>query len=155
MTCFPSAHIARESIQCVDHLIVPTLSRLRSRLTDDGRNIQTAQMIFYAIYSENPPLHRIEWMMPEAAYARNRRVLTPCMLPPRANQVCTQALVLATYVRAKQVPAWSLLLLLISKRMHSVYVLRLFNDCVAMLFAYASIYLFTNRCHLPTFPSAP
>ena len=75
--------------------------------------------------------------------------------PPANKKVCTQALVLAIYVRAKQVPAWSLLLLLISKRMHSVYVLRLFNDCVAMLFAYASIYLFTHRCHPSTFSSAP
>lgn len=78
-------------------------------------------------------------------HAQPRCILTLHCRSLSPQKVCTQALVLATYVRAKQVPAWSLLLLLISKRMHSVYVLRLFNDCVAMLFAYASVYIFTHR----------
>ena len=51
-----------------------------------------------------------------------------------AVYLLTQALVLGTYARAAPngMPPWALLLLCISKRMHSLYVLRLFNDCWAM-----------------------
>lgn len=61
--------------------------------------------------------------------------------------VFTQAVVFLIYARArpKAMPPVALALLCISKRMHSIYVLRLFNDCWAMLFLYLSLLLFT--CH--------
>lgn len=51
-----------------------------------------------------------------------------------AVYVLTQAIVIALYMRVapKNMPPWTLLLLCLSKRMHSLYVLRLFNDCWAM-----------------------
>lgn len=63
-----------------------------------------------------------------------------------AIYLLTLATVSAVYIRASVVPPWAFSLLILSKRVHSIYMLRLFNDCFAMLFSYASILAF-QRCH--------
>eukprot|EP00854_Cymbomonas_tetramitiformis_P007572 gene7572-9017_t len=55
------------------------------------------------------------------------------------------AVVFAIYVRSKAVPAWALVLLILSKRVHSIFVLRLFNDGVTMLLAHISILFFQSK----------
>jgi alpha-1,3-mannosyltransferase len=43
------------------------------------------------------------------------------------------------------IPLWTLGILMLSKRIHSIYILRMFNDCIAVLLGYAAIYCFTKQ----------
>jgi alpha-1,3-mannosyltransferase len=56
----------------------------------------------------------------------------------------TLAVVLACYRRVGA-PPWLLVPLVLSKRMHSIFLLRLFNDCWATLGLWAAIYLLQRR----------
>ncbi|KAH9891428.1 glycosyltransferase family 58 protein [Xylariomycetidae sp. FL2044] len=58
--------------------------------------------------------------------------------------MATLALVMACYWKAK-VPPYVFPLLVLSKRLHSIFVLRCFNDCFAVFFLWLTIYLFQNR----------
>lgn len=58
--------------------------------------------------------------------------------------LCTHALVLDLYRRSRACPPWALALLCLSLRVHSLYSLRLFNDCVAMLLMYAAVHAFVR-----------
>ncbi|KAI8089017.1 Lethal(2)neighbour of tid protein [Halteromyces radiatus] len=56
-----------------------------------------------------------------------------------AIYLVTQYIVFSIYAKSKKIPPYVILMLCISKRLHSIYVLRCFNDPVAMLFMYGSI----------------
>lgn len=58
--------------------------------------------------------------------------------------LATELVVMAIY-REARIPPALLPLLVISKRLHSIYVLRLFNDCWAMFFLYTSVILMCRR----------
>lgn len=62
-----------------------------------------------------------------------------------AVYLVTQAVILNIYGRARVGQPYYALLLVVSKRVHSLYVLRLFNDCVESLFAYACVLAATKH----------
>ena len=57
----------------------------------------------------------------------------------------TVFLVSQIYSKSKRVPLYIVGLFLLSKRVHSIFLLRLFNDPVAMMFMYASIYAILSK----------
>ncbi|KAJ7294982.1 hypothetical protein O6H91_Y220100 [Diphasiastrum complanatum] len=63
-----------------------------------------------------------------------------------ALYVLNLCIVLLIYMRTTVVPWWVLFLLSLSKRVHSIFVLRLFNDSVATTLVNASILLFQSQC---------
>jgi alpha-1,3-mannosyltransferase len=61
--------------------------------------------------------------------------------------VLTSAVVLSIYKKIGKgfLPVGVCILLCVSKRIHSLFMLRMFNDCVAMLFLYFSLMIFTMK----------
>lgn len=77
-------------------------------ITQKGRSIVTAQVIFAGIY------------------------------------LTTVAITMATYRRVKA-PSYAFPLLILSKRLHSIYLLRLFNDGISTLLSSASTYCYVRK----------
>ncbi len=75
---------------------------------------------------------------PASSWAQGSRVLTALQVIFAGLYLATQAVVMALYIQAKSLPPWSLALLCLSRRLHSIFLLRLFNDCWAMLVAYGA-----------------
>lgn len=63
-----------------------------------------------------------------------------------ALHVIVVALVLyISFVKTKIIPPWMTILIILSRRVHSIFMLRLFNDCVAMFFLYLSMAFMVNE----------
>ena len=69
----------------------------------------------------------------------------------RAAQICFAGVYLVTLGTVMQcyrrvgAPGWLLILLVLSKRLHSIFLLRMFNDCFAALGLWGCIYLLQGR----------
>ena len=99
--------------------------------TQGGRNIRSAQWIFVGLYLLNlMVVLRIYVHLHKSAKAWNDATPLWKKLP---NLAPTSP------------PLWALGLLAMSKRVHSLFVLRMFNDCIAVMFGYAALYLFMTR----------
>lgn len=59
--------------------------------------------------------------------------------------LATQLVVMAIYIHTKSFPPLGLVLLCVSRRLHSIFVLRLFNDCWAMFVAYLGVWLLQRQ----------
>jgi len=62
-----------------------------------------------------------------------------------ALYLATQYSIMALYINSCTMPPWSLILLCLSRRIHSIFVLRLFNDCWAMCIAYVATWALQKK----------
>eukprot|EP00760_Papus_ankaliazontas_P006814 PhM_4_TR1317/c7_g1_i3/m.52825/K03845/ALG3; alpha-1,3-mannosyltransferase len=63
--------------------------------------------------------------------------------------IVTLATVFSLYGASRRVPVYVACCLVLSKRIHSLFVLRMFNDTVAMMLLYIAVALFARRRWLP------
>ncbi|KAL8930910.1 MAG: hypothetical protein Q9208_000011 [Pyrenodesmia sp. 3 TL-2023] len=98
------------------------------KLTDGGKNILLAQAIF-------------AWL-----YLGTLTVVMACYRKAKARTSYTPIATLGPTVDSDpQAPPYIFPLLILSKRLHSIFLLRLFNDCFAVGFLFIAIYAYQHR----------
>lgn len=100
--------------------------RVLHAITGGGKNILLAQGIFAMLY-----LATLAVVM--ACY---RRAKVRCSMAFRSPE---------SLIWSLQVPPYIFPLLVLSKRLHSIYMLRLFNDCFAVLFLWVAMYALQRK----------
>lgn len=110
--------------------------------TDEGRNIALAQYIFAVVYL-------LTLGVVFQCYRKARVSLfsrsSGCGRRVGKKEGCLGRHVLMR----KQVPPYIFPLLILSKRMHSIFMLRCFNDCFAVLFFWLAVYCYQrDQWHL-------
>jgi alpha-1,3-mannosyltransferase len=55
------------------------------------------------------------------------------------------AVVIYVYLQSRKVPWWTITFLVLSKRIHSIFMLRMFNDCIAVFLGYVAMTLFLKH----------
>jgi alpha-1,3-mannosyltransferase len=103
------------------------------RVTDRGTDIPFAQIIFGVLY-----LMTLAVVM--ACY-RNAKV---CLHSTALHCDFPSILSIDTD-DGEQIPPYVFPMLILSKRMHSIFTLRLFNDCFAIFFFFVAIYCYQKR----------
>ncbi|OAA49048.1 Lethal(2)neighbour of Tid protein [Beauveria brongniartii RCEF 3172] len=99
-------------------------------LTGEGKNILLAQQLFAVLYMATLGLVMLCYWKAKVCHSS----VTTLQHSEIANMFWDQ-----------QVPPYVFPLLILSKRLHSVFVLRCFNDCFAAFFLWLAIYSFQRR----------
>jgi alpha-1,3-mannosyltransferase len=100
-------------------------------VTGKGVDVRLGQWIFAGLYMANLGVVLAIYTRLTTAAASWAKV-TPAWKQMSANTLTS-------------VPLWAWGLLVLSKRVHSLFVLRMFNDCVATFFGYVALFLFMRQ----------
>lgn len=115
-------------------------------LTNQGVDIQKGCHVKSLMNCFNVVIFCLEWL---ESYFHNSvfKLYTTGQYIFAAVYVLSLMTVLALYrsggLESSKIGSYVTLLLLLSKRIHSIYILRMFNDCVAVAFGYSAVLLFT------------
>lgn len=102
-------------------------------LCEGGKDVRSAQLIFAAIYVAT--LWIVFRLYMYSTKVESLLDTSPCRLESWSD---------ITWVNFK-IPPYAFIFLTLSKRLHSLYILRCFNDCIVALLLYASILALCRR----------
>jgi alpha-1,3-mannosyltransferase len=108
------------------------------KLTEEGTNILRAQWIFVALYLINFIAVVIIYMVGR----RRKRSSAGEVQKGREKDSLIDAETLSG--DGDRFPMYVIIALVLSKRIHSIYMLRMFNDCVAVFCGYLAVVLFSQ-----------